>query len=170
MKKFRIGLLPRIIIAIILGVALGHFLPVGIIRVFTTFNSIFGEFLGFCIPLIIIGLVTIAIADIGKNAGRMLVITALIAYVATLFSGFMAYFVGATSFPYLITQQSSIEAVEDAKNALPFFSISIPPIMNVMTALISSFVFGLCIAKLNANTLREGFREFQNIIIMVIIK
>ena len=81
MKKIHIGLLPRIIIAIILGIAIGNFLPTPLVRLFVTFNSIFGEFLNFSIPLIILGLVTIAIADIGKGAGRMLLVTALIASV-----------------------------------------------------------------------------------------
>ena len=90
MKNFHIGLLPRIIIAIILGILFGNFLPASLVRLFVTFNAIFSEFLNFSIPLIIVGLVTIAIADIGKGAGRMLVITALIAYGATLFRGYPA--------------------------------------------------------------------------------
>nr|WP_320916886.1 cation:dicarboxylase symporter family transporter [Bacteroides intestinalis] len=87
MKKLHIGLLPRIIIAIALGILLGNFLPGGMVRFFVTFNGIFSEFLNFSIPLIIVGLVTVAIADIGKGAGKLLLITALIAYGATLFSG-----------------------------------------------------------------------------------
>ncbi|HAC23229.1 MAG TPA: sodium:proton antiporter [Porphyromonadaceae bacterium] len=170
MKKIHIGLLPRIIIAIIFGILLGYVLPEDIIRVFTTFNGVFGEFLGFCIPLIIVGLVTIAIADIGKNAGKLLLITALIAYMATLFSGFLAYFVGAETFPALINPQHAVTNLDKVTNALPFFTISIPPLMNVMTALVSSFIFGLCIAKLHANTLKEGFRELQRVIIMIINK
>ena len=79
MKKIHFGLLPRIIIAIILGVILGHLLPLPLIRVFATFNAIFGNLLKFLIPLIIFGLVTPAIGDIGKGAGRLLLITALIA-------------------------------------------------------------------------------------------
>ena len=75
MKKIRVGLLARIIIAILLGIAFGFLFPEGLVRLFITFNSIFSEFLSFCIPLIIVGLVTVAIADIGKNAGRMLLIT-----------------------------------------------------------------------------------------------
>ena len=102
MKNFHIGLLPRIIIAIILGILFGNFLPASLVRLFVTFNAIFSEFLNFSIPLIIVGLVTIAIADIGKGAGRMLVITALIAYGATLFSGFLSYFTGMAVFPSLI--------------------------------------------------------------------
>ena len=79
MKKIHIGLLPRIIIAILLGIAVGHFFPASLVRIFVTFNGIFSEFLNFSIPLIILGLVTIAIADIGKGAGKMLIVTALIA-------------------------------------------------------------------------------------------
>ena len=70
MKKIKIGLLPRIIIAIILGIAIGTIFPAPLVRIFVTFNGIFSEFLNFSIPLIILGLVTIAIADIGKGAGK----------------------------------------------------------------------------------------------------
>lgn len=99
MKKIKIGLLPRIIIAIILGIAIGTVFPAPLVRIFVTFNGIFSEFLNFSIPLIILGLVTIAIADIGKGAGKMLLVTALIAYGATLFSGFLSYFTGMAVFP-----------------------------------------------------------------------
>ena len=66
MKNIRIGLLGRIIIAIALGILFGNFLPEVVVRIFVTFNGIFSEFLGFIIPLIIVGLVTPAIADIGS--------------------------------------------------------------------------------------------------------
>lgn len=99
MKKIKIGLLPRIIIAIILGIAIGTIFPAPLVRIFVTFNGIFSEFLNFSIPLIIVGLVTVAIADIGKGAGKMLLVTALIAYGATLFSGFLSYFTGVTCSP-----------------------------------------------------------------------
>ena len=85
MKKLHIGLLPRILIAIAFGILFGNFLPGELVRLFVTFNGIFSEFLNFSIPLIIVGLVTVAIADIGKGAGKLLLITALIAYGATLF-------------------------------------------------------------------------------------
>ena len=90
MKKIKIGLLPRIIIAIILGIIFGNILPETVIKIFVTFNSLFSQFLGFMIPLIIVGLVAPAIADIGKDAGRMLVITTILAYAMTLLSGFIS--------------------------------------------------------------------------------
>lgn len=119
MKKIKIGLLPRIIIAIILGIAIGTIFPAPLVRIFVTFNGIFSEFLNFSIPLIIVGLVTVAIADIGKGAGKMLLVTALIAYGATLFSGFLSYFTGVTVFPSLIEVGVPLEEVSEAHGILP---------------------------------------------------
>ena len=168
MKKIHIGLLPRIIIAIILGIAIGNFLPTPLVRLFVTFNSIFGEFLNFSIPLIILGLVTIAIADIGKGAGRMLLVTALIAYGATLFSGFLSYFTGAAIFPSLITPGASLDEVSEAQGILPYFSVAIPPLMNVMTALVLAFTLGLGLASLHSDALKNVARDFQEIIVRMI--
>jgi len=153
MKKIKIGLLPRIIIAIILGIAIGTIFPAPLVRIFVTFNGIFSEFLNFSIPLIIVGLVTVAIADIGKGAGKMLLVTALIAYGATLFSGFLSYFTGVTVFPSLIEVGAPLEEVSEAHGILPYFSVSIPPLMNVMTALILAFTLGLGLAALHSDAL-----------------
>ena len=168
MKKLHIGLLPRIIIAIALGILLGNFLPGGMVRFFVTFNGIFSEFLNFSIPLIIVGLVTVAIADIGKGAGKLLLITALIAYGATLFSGFLSYFTGVTVFPYLIESGVPLEEVSEAQGILPFFSVAIPPLMNVMTALVLAFMLVLGLAQLKNDTLKHAARDFQEIIIRMI--
>lgn len=168
MKKIHIGLLPRIIIAIILGILFGNFLPAQPVRLFVTFNSLFSEFLSFSIPLIIVGLVTTAIADIGRGAGKMLLITALIAYGATLFSGFLSYFTGATVFPSLIHTGVPLEEVSEAQGILPYFSVAIPPLMNVMTALILAFTLGLGLAQLKSETLKNVARDFQEIIVRMI--
>ena len=58
MKKIKFGLLPRVIVAILLGIAFGGFMPEWGIRTFITFNELFSQLLGFAIPLIILGLVT----------------------------------------------------------------------------------------------------------------
>lgn len=168
MKKIHIGLLPRIIIAIALGILFGNFLPGELVRLFVTFNGIFSEFLNFSIPLIIVGLVTVAIADIGKGAGKLLLITALIAYGATLFSGFLSYFTGVTIFPHLIEPGAPLEEVSEAQGILPFFSVAIPPLMNVMTALVLAFTLGLGLAQLKNDTLKNAARDFQNIIVRMI--
>lgn len=168
MKTIKIGLLGRIVIAIALGILFGNLLPASIVRVFVTFNGIFSEFLGFIIPLIILGLVTPAIADIGTSAGRMLVVTTLVAYGATLFSGFLSYFTGATLFPSMITPGASIEQISSAQNIEPYFTVGIPAAMNVMTSLVMAFTLGLGIAHLKGNTLKNAFNDFKEVIVMTI--
>ena len=160
----KIGLLPRIVIAIILGVACGMFFPECAVRCFVTFNSIFSHFLSFLIPLIILGLVTPAIADIGKGAGKLLLITAIIAYADTVFSGYLSYFTGTTIFPSLIDRGQAAQAVASADELEPFFTIEIPPLLDVMSALITAFVMGLGISFFESSNLKKAFDEFREII------
>ena len=161
MKK--IGLLPRIIIAIVMGILIGSVLPEAWVRVFVTFNYVFSQFLGFLIPLIIVGLVTPAIADIGRSAGRLLLLTVGLAYADTIVSGLLAYGTGTMLFPHLIDTEASM-AVEKAETLQPFFQLQIPAILDVMAALVSSFVIGIGIAYTNSPTLKNGFAEFRTII------
>ena len=163
MKLKQIGLLPRVIIAIVVGIALGLILPEVVVRGFETFNSIFSQFLSFLIPLIIVGLVTPAIADIGKGAGKLLLITALIAYGDTVFSGFLSYFTSVSVFPSLISQGAASE-ISEAHNLEPYFTINIPPVMDVMSALVLSFTLGLGMAFFNSLLLKRGAGEFKAII------
>ena len=170
-KKRRIGLLPRVIIAILLGIALGYFLPAPAVRVFLTFNSIFSQFLGFMIPLIIIGLVTPAIAGIGKGAGKMLLATVVIAYVDTVIAGSLSYGTGSWLFPSMIASTGgSMPRIDKATELAPYFTISIPAMVDVMSGLVFSFIVGLGIAYGGLRTLENVFNEFKHIIEKVIEK
>ena len=161
MKK--LGLLPRIIIAIVMGILIGNVLPEGWVRVFVTFNYVFSQFLGFLIPLIIIGLVTPAIADIGKAAGRLLLLTVGLAYADTIVAGLLGFATGSMFFPMLIDTEATT-AIEKAETLQPYFLLNIPAILDVMAALVSSFVVGIGIAYTDSPTLKKGFAEFRIII------
>lgn len=169
--KIHLGLLPRIIIAIAMGIAIGWIAPDWFARLCATFNDIFSQFLGFLIPLIIVGFVTPAIGDIGIRAGKMLVVTLLLAYGATLFAGYTSYFTGIWLFPSLISQDTAMIAVEQSGPAIePYFTVGMPPLMGVMTALVSSFVVGLGIAVTSAEVLRSAFAELRSVIKLTIRK
>ena len=168
MKKFRFGLLPRVIVAIALGVALGGVLPEWMVRVFLTFNSVFSQFLGFAIPLIIVGMVIPAIAEIGRGAGRMLAITVALAYGSTIVAGLASYFTGVLTFPSLIESQAQLDTAAEAVKITPFFTMDIPPVMSVMTALVLAFVVGLGLAYTQGDTLRGAASVFEKIITMTI--
>ena len=162
-KKIKIGLLPRIIIAIILGIVFGLFMPRAIVRLFVTFNSIFSNLLGFFIPIIILGLVTPAIAEIGKGAGKLLLVTVAIAYLDTIFSGCLSYATSISIFPKLIDGSQAIDVSDMTTGTEPYFNIAIPPLMDIMTALVLSFTLGLGIAFFNSPNLRNIAAEFKDI-------
>ena len=163
-KIKKIPLLARIIIAIALGIGLGLVLPLPVVRVFVTFNSIFSQFIQFLIPLIIIGLITPAISDIGKSAGKLLLLTTIIAYGDTVLSGYLSYFTSTNIFPLLINHGQAVEKIAEVKALEPFFTINIPPLVDVMSALVTAFTVGLGIAFFGSNTLKAGFDEFKEIV------
>ena len=170
MKK--IGLLPKLIAAIIIGILIGQFAPTKIVEIFATFNGIFGNFLGFAIPLIIVGFVAPGIGDLGLGAGKLLAITTGIAYGSTLVAGTLAYFASSLIFPSFLKAGSLVIDAADPEKALlePLFSISMPPVFDVMTALLIAFILGLGIAAIKGDVLKRGVKEFQIIIELVISK
>ena len=169
MKKMKLGLLPRIIIAIALGIVCGLFFPGWIVRIFLTVNSLFGNFLNFIIPLLILGLLAPGIADLGKGAGRLLLITALLAYGFTLFSGFFTYFTCDLSYPWLLNTSDKLSAVADNTVALqPYFTVEMPAVMGVMSALILAFTLGLGMSVIDGNRLKSVMDDFKDIINQVI--
>ncbi|GAA0860592.1 MULTISPECIES: dicarboxylate/amino acid:cation symporter [Clostridium] len=164
-----LGLIPKLIIAIILGLLIGTFMPKEIVSILATFNSIFGNFLGFIIPLIILGFVVCGIADLGGAAGKMLGLTTLLAYGSTLISGFLAFFISSKIFPSFIKASISFDANNPEQSLLPpIFKIDMPPVMSVMSALILAFLLGLGIASIKGKTLYNMCFEFQEIIQKVI--
>lgn len=168
MKTFKIGLLPKIIIAIVCGVVFGMFLPGEVVRVFLTFNGIFSQFLGFLIPLLILGLVAPAISDIGQGAGKMLIATTALAYFATVTSGLLSYAVSELTFPSLIYTQTTAASLATTEAMAPFFTVEIPAPMNVMTALVLAFTLGLTTATMQSVALKNVMKDFMQVIIKTI--
>ena len=171
-RKFKISLLGWVAIAILGGILLGQILPASMARLFVTFNSLFGNFLSFVIPLIILGLVAPAIGELGKGAGRLLIFTSLIAYGSTLFSGFFTYFSGSAILPHIIDQNPVLSALENPEDFMltPYFSIEMPPLMDIMSALLLAFMIGLGLSTIKGNTLQSCFIDFRDIIMLLIKK
>ncbi|MFC4665667.1 dicarboxylate/amino acid:cation symporter [Falsiporphyromonas endometrii] len=164
MKKIRINLLGRIGLALVFGVISGLFFTDWAVRIFVTFNALFSQFLGFVIPLIILGLVSAAVGQMGRNAKNLLLITVVLAYGFTLFSGLLSYSTGAAIFPSLIDAGSAKALALGATPLTPYFTIEMPPLMSVMTALLLAFVLGLGMANIRSRALMEVAMDFEEII------
>lgn len=168
MKK--LGLLPKLIIAIILGIAIGAFAPEVIVAILATFNEIFGNFLGFVIPLIIVGFVAPGIGDLGDKAGKLLGATAGIAYGSTVLFGTITYVIASLVLPNFLEVGSINFNATDPGEALvgSLFTIEMPPVFGVMTALLIAFILGLGMAAIKGDTLKKVVNEFSQIVEKVI--
>jgi Na+/H+-dicarboxylate symporter len=166
------NLLLRLIIGIIAGVVIGllanNLEKYLVVRLMGTFSSIFGNFLQFIIPCIIIGFVATGIADLGKDAGKMLGITAGIAYCSAVVAGFLTYLVGSMILPKIIKMGDT--AQESSIDVSPFFTIEMGAIMGVMTALVLAFVLGIGMSKLQSKKLYDVMKDFQSIVELVVKK
>lgn len=167
MKKF--GILPKIIAAITLGILVGMIAPATIVRLFATFNGLFSSFLEFIIPFIIIGFIASGIGTMGRGAGKMLGITTGLAYASTVLAGLMAYFAATTLYPSLLQNQSN-QSFASPEEALlsPYFTIEMPAVMGVMTALLVAFTIGLGMASIKSNALLTVMEDFKEIVVKVI--
>lgn len=167
----KLPLLVKLIIALVLGVLLGKVLPVSIIKILVTFSSIFSSFLGFAIPLIIIGFIVPGISQISGNAGKLLGMSTLLAYVSTLIAGALAYFVAQGVLPNVL-KGSSLQSLENPEDLLlsGYINIEMAPVFSVTTALILSFVVGIGISSLQLDSMKKAFDEFGKIVELLLNK
>ena len=175
MRKLKLGLFGRIVLAILGGVLLGfafaHCGAVGdmAVRTFKTFNVLFSQVLKFIVPLLILGLVTPAIADVGKGAGKMLLVVMALSYLSTVAAGFFAYGSASELLPHYVSE-GLIAKAGNGKVFEPFFTLKIPPVCDVLTALALSFMVGVGIVFTGAEGLRRGSDEFGAIVKLTIMK
>ncbi len=170
-SKKKLPLLAKIGIAIVLGVLCGLWFPLWATRIFSTFNALFSSLLGFCIPLIILGLIVSGIADMGHGAGRMLLVTVLLAYGFTLLAGFGTGAAANAVYPWLLDGAAVSAPQGQGVEITPYFTIDMPPVMGVTSALVLAFVLGLSIPAVGGNgTMKRFFEDFKDVVTLVITR
>ena len=161
----RIPLIVKLIIAVTLGIVLGSTLPTSIIRVFVTFSSIFSSFLGFTIPLIIVGFIVPGISQVSNNAGKLLGLSTGVAYISTIIAGTFAFLTAQAVLPNILAN-ATLQSFKNPEDLLlkPFIEFKMNPIFDVTTALIISFILGIGISATQSEGLKQGFADFGEII------
>lgn len=169
-EKKKLGLVPRLIIAIILGILIGQFMPLWFSRTVVTLSGIFSTVLKFVIPLMILAYVTMGIADLTQSAGKLLLITVAMAYGSTLIAGTLSYLVSAALFPAFMSPDALSQIQATAGNSVDaYFSIKIPPLLDTISAVVLAFMLGLCLSSMRSkkeigDTLYNGMKDFSSII------
>lgn len=173
-EKKKLSLVTKLIISIILGVLIGNYTSLEVVKIFKTFSAMFGSFLSFFIPFMIIGFVVFGIAKLTEGAGKLLGFTTLISYLSTLLAGFIAYIVAITFYPQWISNSFSYINFDLVKVVDPYFGIPLTPPFEVTTAIVFSFMMGISISVLRnkgqGNLLFNLFEEFEEIIKLVLSK
>ena len=167
MKK--IPLIWKIVIAIVLGVGLGMVLPDIGIRGLKTFNVLFAQILKFIVPLLILGLVTPAIADAGKGAGKLLFTVMILSYLSTCAAAFFGWGCATELLPMYV-QKGAVAAIGNGKAFIPFVDLKIPPLCDVLTALALSFMIGVGAVVTKSEAVKRWFVEFGEIVKLTIMK
>lgn len=170
MKKIKLNLFVKVLIAIAAGALLGLVAPEVLVRIIKTFNVLFAQLLKFIVPLLVLGLVTPSIAALGRGAGKMLLAVMAIAYGSTILAGFFSHAVGSAVLPLYIHEGELMPEALAAKEFLPYVDLKIPPVCDVMTALVLSFMLGIGIIFTGSPALKKGFDEFGSIVKLTIEK
>ena len=97
-------MLLALVIGIVLGLLLNRYdsapFAVALLNIIVTVTYIVGQFIGFCIPLIVIGFIAPSITRLGNNASKILVVALILAYASSIGA---AFFATASCFNYRCT-------------------------------------------------------------------
>ena len=170
MKKIKLSLFVKVLIAIALGAGCGLFLPEVAVRLFKTFNVLFAQLLKFIVPLLVLGLVTPAIYGLGKGAGKMLLVVVGVAYLSTVCAGLFAFGSASAFFPHILKVGDLSAQAAGTKVFQPYIDLQIKPLCDILTALCLSFMVGVCCIYIKGNTLRGWFDEFGEVVKLTIEK
>lgn len=184
MTKRKMGLIPKLILGIILGILLGYstmtlsnkgFYKFEIImEIVVTLANFFSLFLKFVIPLMILAYITKGISDLTQGAGKLLGFTTLLSYISTLIAGTIAYIVAINLFPYFISSNIFANLADEGSFISPLFTIELAPLFDVTSAVVLAFLLGLSISTMRGkeigNVTYDFFTEFSTIITKVLNK
>lgn len=160
-------LIVKLIAGVVIGLLIGLKCDEKSIQVFMSIKQILGQIIFYAVPLVIVGFITPAITGLKQNANKLLTTALIIAYVSSIGAAFMSMIAG-----YIIIPNLDIVSDVAGTKELPeiLFSLSIPPMFPVMTALVTSIIFGLAIIWTKSELMEKLFIEFNNIMMLVVQK
>ncbi|MBU5439244.1 dicarboxylate/amino acid:cation symporter [Tissierella sp. MSJ-40] len=165
MSKVKDNLIIKLLLAVAIGVGVGLLVNESIVGIIVTIKHILGQFIFFCVPLIIIGFITPSITELKSNASKMLGSALAIAYLSSVGAALLSTIAG-----YIIIPSLNIVSDPAGLRTLPelVFQLNISPVMPVMSALVLAIVMGLTIIWTNSKTLENIFLEFHNVMMAVV--
>lgn len=165
MKNFLKNTIVQLLVAVALGIAVGVYVDGGVLAAIVSLKHISGQVIFFLVPLIILGFIAPSIAHLRSNASKMLLFAFGIAYLSSIGASFFGAAVGYGVIPHL-----NIASDANALKALPenILQIDIPPVMNVMTALVLAVMLGLATAWVRSDEFTRLLDTFQRMVLELV--
>lgn len=167
MKRIFSSLPVKLLIGIVIGIIFGQIFPENVMSVVVPLKNILGQVINFVVPLIVIGFIAPSITKLGNNASRMLGVALMVAYTSSVLAALLSMGAGYAIIPNLPVV-SEIEGLKELPEDV--FGLTIPQIMNVMSALAFSILIGLAAIWTKAKTIITILDEFQNIVLAIVSK
>lgn len=167
MKKIITSLPFKLLLGVVLGIIIGQVSGTALMNVVVTVKFVLGEFINFCVPLIIIGFIAPSITRLGRNASLMLGVALLCAYMSSILAALLSMAAGYGLIPHL-SIVSDVEGLKELPEVV--FQLEIPQIMSVMSALVFSVLIGLAATWTKAVTITNILEEFQKIVFEVVTR
>ena len=155
-------LILKLIAGIVAGILVGFYVPLTGVELLFTVKELIGQIISFTIPLIILFFIASGIAGLPKGSGHLLGKTVGFAYSSTVIAGTLAFLLVSAVIPFL-SGGITFEA-EVATEIGSFIDIEIPPLMGVMTALATAFIFGIGMSQLELDTLKKVSDQGRDVI------
>ncbi|ATG78046.1 dicarboxylate/amino acid:cation symporter [Pseudoalteromonas sp. 1_2015MBL_MicDiv] len=155
-------LILKLIAGIVAGILVGLYVPITGVELLFTVKELIGQIISFTIPLIILFFIASGIAGLPKGSGHLLGKTVGFAYSSTIIAGTLAFLLVSAVIPFL-SGGITFEA-EVATEIGSFIDLEIPPLMGVMTALVTAFVFGIGMSQLELDTLKKVSDQGRDVI------
>lgn len=162
------NLILKLIAGIVAGILVGLYVPLTGVELLYTVKEIIGQLLTFTIPLIILFFIASGIAGLPKGSSHLLGKTVGFAYGSTIIAGTLAFMLVSAIIP-LFDGGLTFNA-EVATPLSNLINLKIPPLMDVMTALVSAFIFGIGISQLQLETLKKVSDQGRDIIDALLAK
>lgn len=161
------SLLFKLFVAILIGIFLGKVVNESLIQLIDAVKQIIGDFIGYIVPLIILGFITPSIVSLKESAGKILSVTLIICYLSSVGAALFSFLAGRALIPSLHIQSAVAEGVKIPESV---FNLEIAPIMPVMTALVTAILFGVAVIWTNSKTWENLLKELNNIVLTIVEK
>ncbi len=167
MKKFFNNTIVQLLVAVIVGIIAGFYVEGSVLSAIVSIKHLSGQIIFFLVPLIILGFIAPSIAHLRSNASKMLFFAFGIAYLSSVGASFFGAGVGYQVIPHL-----QIASDANVLKPLPenMLKIDIPPVMNVMTALVLAALIGLATAWVKSDEFSRLLDTFQKMVLELVKK